>query len=176
MATLGSVANVANIGNAQLTPPPGSPLQLVPQVRYVTVTESLYPAYSYSPTSTYSTASTASTASTTLNASSNLTPSGTNAQQNYTSKPEPISAKLAANAEPSARSRYSKTVNPRKYKCKLCSRSFTTSGHLARHNRIHTGVKNHVCPFDGCNARFSRQDNCMQHYKTHLNVKKSRRR
>ncbi|KAK9460355.1 uncharacterized protein V1516DRAFT_676407 [Lipomyces oligophaga] len=33
--------------------------------------------------------------------------------------------------------------------------------------RIHTGEKNYVCPENGCGARFSRQDNCMQHYRTH---------
>lgn len=68
------------------------------------------------------------------------------------------------------------TINTRKYKCKICNKGFTTSGHLARHHRIHTGVKNHECPFEGCNSRFSRQDNCMQHYKTHLKGKKSRKR
>lgn len=56
----------------------------------------------------------------------------------------------------------------RRYVCKICSRGFTTSGHLARHNRIHTGEKNHVCPFEGCGQRFSRHDNCVQHYRTHL--------
>ncbi|ANZ76515.1 BA75_03563T0 [Komagataella pastoris] len=64
----------------------------------------------------------------------------------------------------------------RKYKCKICERSFTTSGHLARHTRIHTGEKKHECPFEGCSARFSRQDNCMQHYKTHVNTKSKRKR
>ncbi|SCU80330.1 LADA_0B06612g1_1 [Lachancea dasiensis] len=56
----------------------------------------------------------------------------------------------------------------RKYVCKTCQKGFTTSGHLARHNRIHTGEKNHVCPFEGCGQRFSRHDNCVQHHKTHL--------
>jgi hypothetical protein len=55
----------------------------------------------------------------------------------------------------------------KKYTCH-CMRSFTTSGHLARHMRIHTGEKNYKCPHEGCGARFSRQDNCMQHYRTHL--------
>jgi uncharacterized Zn-finger protein len=64
----------------------------------------------------------------------------------------------------------------RKYKCKICDKGFTTSGHLARHHRIHTGVKNHICPFEGCNSRFSRQDNCMQHYKTHLKSKKGKKK
>lgn len=60
----------------------------------------------------------------------------------------------------------------RKHTCKVCLRSFTTSGHLARHNRIHTGERKHFCPWPSCDARFARQDNCMQHYKTHKNGKK----
>lgn len=62
----------------------------------------------------------------------------------------------------------------RKHVCKICSRSFTTSGHLARHNRIHTGERKHCCPWPTCDARFARQDNCMQHYKTHTNGKTKR--
>jgi hypothetical protein len=42
------------------------------------------------------------------------------------------------------------------------------SGHLARHNRIHTGEKNFHCLYPGCPSKFSRQDNMMQHYKTHV--------
>ncbi|ODV63939.1 C2H2-type zinc finger protein ASCRUDRAFT_19013, partial [Ascoidea rubescens DSM 1968] len=64
----------------------------------------------------------------------------------------------------------------RKYKCKICEKSFTTSGHLARHSRIHTGERKHVCPYPGCDSRFARQDNCMQHYRTHLNPKNKSRK
>ncbi|KAI5780468.1 hypothetical protein EDC01DRAFT_668185 [Geopyxis carbonaria] len=62
----------------------------------------------------------------------------------------------------------------RRYSCQ-CGKSFTTSGHLARHTRIHTGEKNYVCPETGCGARFSRQDNCMQHFRTHQNGAGSKR-
>jgi len=62
----------------------------------------------------------------------------------------------------------------RRYTCH-CGKSFTTSGHLARHTRIHTGEKNYVCPEAGCAARFSRQDNCMQHYRTHQSGSGSKR-
>mmetsp|Transcript_4009 Transcript_4009/g.4443 ORF Transcript_4009/g.4443 Transcript_4009/m.4443 type:complete len:247 (-) Transcript_4009:271-1011(-) len=66
----------------------------------------------------------------------------------------------------------SRMKDKRKHTCKVCLRSFTTSGHLARHNRIHTGERKHFCPWPSCDARFARQDNCMQHYKTHKNGKK----
>lgn len=60
--------------------------------------------------------------------------------------------------------------------CKICCRVFTTSGHLARHNRIHTGERKHICPWPLCETRFARQDNCMQHYKTHTNGKSKKKR
>lgn len=84
---------------------------------------------------------------------------------------------------PAMSSAVSSTVSPtvsttspvRRYRCKTCARSFTTSGHLARHTRIHTGERKYVCPHEDCKARFSRQDNCMQHFKTHTNSVKRKR-
>ncbi|KAF6750964.1 hypothetical protein DFP72DRAFT_817085 [Ephemerocybe angulata] len=52
----------------------------------------------------------------------------------------------------------------KKHVCPICERAFTTSGHLARHSRVHTGERNHKCPFPGCETRCSRQDNLQQQY------------
>ncbi|KAF9783926.1 hypothetical protein BJ322DRAFT_1007630 [Thelephora terrestris] len=46
--------------------------------------------------------------------------------------------------------------------CPTCQKSFSTSGHLQRHTRVHTGEKKHKCPFPGCQTRCSRQDNLQQ--------------
>ncbi|THH03091.1 hypothetical protein EW145_g6535 [Phellinidium pouzarii] len=67
-------------------------------------------------------------------------------------------------AAPSATTMASK----KKHVCLTCDRAFTTSGHLARHTRVHTGERNHKCPFPGCETRCSRQDNLQQHYRIHL--------
>ncbi|KAL4264902.1 hypothetical protein AB1N83_006644, partial [Pleurotus pulmonarius] len=62
----------------------------------------------------------------------------------------------------------SSPAQKKKHVCPTCERAFTTSGHLARHSRVHTGERNHKCPFPGCETRCSRQDNLQQHYRIHL--------
>ncbi|KAK9369568.1 hypothetical protein V1509DRAFT_619852 [Lipomyces kononenkoae] len=93
-------------------------------------------------------------------------------RQSHGSKMSPSPSPATTTAEAAAASTAAagpageQARKPRRYTCH-CGKSFTTSGHLARHMRIHTGEKNYVCPEKGCGARFSRQDNCMQHYRTH---------
>ncbi|KAG0739736.1 hypothetical protein G6F57_009114 [Rhizopus arrhizus] len=83
---------------------------------------------------------------------------------------------MTSSASLNANSLNAKVDSKRKYHCAEpgCHKSFTTSGHLARHNRIHTGEKNFHCLHPGCPSRFSRQDNMMQHYRTHLSQKARR--
>ncbi|KAJ3204837.1 hypothetical protein HDU67_009260, partial [Dinochytrium kinnereticum] len=60
------------------------------------------------------------------------------------------------------------TANGR-YECQWanCGKTFSTSGHLSRHARIHLGFKPFECDYPGCDARFSRSDNMRMHRKTH---------
>lgn len=98
--------------------------------------------------------------------------------------PQPVKLKTEPSSQlPRSPSTTTKTIDEskslenkqiRKYQCKTCIKSFTTSGHLARHARIHTGERKHQCPFPGCASRFARQDNCMQHFRTHQNKGKRR--
>ncbi|KAJ3323320.1 transcriptional repressor [Blyttiomyces sp. JEL0837] len=49
-----------------------------------------------------------------------------------------------------------------------CGKVFTTSGHLARHRKLHSGVKGFTCPVPGCPNKFARRDNMVQHAKSHF--------
>lgn len=75
----------------------------------------------------------------------------------YSRRTSLVSAGSRRSSGQSSQSKGSK----RRYECCTCGKTFTTSGHVARHNRIHTGEKNFQCPEPGCSQRFSRQDNCM---------------
>jgi hypothetical protein len=56
----------------------------------------------------------------------------------------------------------------RVHQCFHCDKQFTTSGHLARHCRIHTGERKFTCPVESCGAMFARRDNCTTHLKKHF--------
>jgi len=55
----------------------------------------------------------------------------------------------------------------KRFTCAECGKSFSSSGHLARHRRVHTGEKKYKCPIDGCPARFDRPDGQKSHYERH---------
>lgn len=59
-------------------------------------------------------------------------------------------------------------LGKRIYRCQDCQKVFSTSGHLTRHSKVHSGEKNHICPYPECQRRCSRRDNLLQHYTMHL--------
>lgn len=59
------------------------------------------------------------------------------------------------------------TIVKRRYKCTFdgCEKTFSTSGHVARHERVHKQQGDFCCEYQGCHARFSRPDNKNTHHK-----------
>ncbi|KAI9351505.1 hypothetical protein BDR26DRAFT_851185 [Obelidium mucronatum] len=55
----------------------------------------------------------------------------------------------------------------KRYQCLECESNFSTSGHLTRHMRIHSGLKKFQCEVPGCERVFHRLDNCRQHEVAH---------
>lgn len=85
-----------------------------------------------------------------------------------TSHPQYLSDSASPPPQSPSISQSNSSATKKKHLCPTCDRAFTTSGHLARHSRVHTGERNHKCPFPGCETRCSRQDNLQQHYRIHL--------
>ncbi|GAV53287.1 hypothetical protein ZYGR_0AI05710 [Zygosaccharomyces rouxii] len=92
----------------------------------------------------------------------------TSSSQGSTSGSESLGSSPVTHRIRKRRNTNNSSGGERRHVCRTCYKGFTTSGHLARHNRIHTGEKNHECPYEGCDQKFSRHDNCIQHYRTHV--------
>ncbi|KAJ6572039.1 hypothetical protein B0H19DRAFT_1132321 [Mycena capillaripes] len=56
---------------------------------------------------------------------------------------------------------------PKRHPCRDCDKSFSTSSHLARHSRIHTGQRDFKCDYPGCEKTSSRLDNLRAHQRKH---------
>lgn len=156
----------SNSPRRMYSPPTPPSFSLPPLDKLLPVHEHhFFPPLSASRPNSFSTSPTVSILST--NMEENVIPSVSQASSVGTIS-NPPSPKSSSSANPVIKR------SSRRYTCH-CGKSFTTSGHLARHTRIHTGEKNYVCPEANCGARFSRQDNCMQHYRTHQSGSASKR-
>jgi hypothetical protein len=49
-----------------------------------------------------------------------------------------------------------------------CGRKFRRQEHLHRHEKTHSGRKDFVCQIPCCRKEFNRNDNCWEHYWTHV--------
>ena len=60
-------------------------------------------------------------------------------------------------------------TSEKRFKCHICSKTFTRQNHLVKHERIHTGEKPFEC--DICGLKFSRLKYAKDHHKIHTGEK-----
>ncbi|KAK5674331.1 hypothetical protein LTS10_012915 [Elasticomyces elasticus] len=56
-------------------------------------------------------------------------------------------------------------TGPHKRKCRFCTRTFTKTEHLKRHQRSHTGERPYICSL--CGKEFARSDVLARHFRVH---------
>ena len=85
-----------------------------------------------------------------------------------------ISCGLSFKAHGHLKDHMKRHLNLKPYGCTLCNSKFARSSTLKIHLNTHTGEKPYICPYQGCEKRFTEKGNMKTHLKIHVYLFKQR--
>lgn len=91
--------------------------------------------------------------------------------EGYTHQMQPVQPPQDQQGSSEGRLSSGSSSLPKAFACSTCSKGFARRSDLARHERIHSGVRPHVCDHPGCGKQFIQRSALTVHSRVHTGEK-----